>query len=233
MPTPSPIITPRNCAKSGIGEEVRQDRGEHRADADARRARRRSGRPIASTDPKATTRITTAKARPRASDCGSSNSAKAAPPSSTCRPSISGRSSCERLGDRRRPRPSRSPGISRSAKAILPASAPSVAIWGSAAGVVGAGERHPLPRARGRRPRGRARCSSLSQSKAGRRGRRRGRRRSRWTVVNSSVIARLDLGVVDPLLGAEHDRAGDARRRSRRTPRSSVSRPTCSRSRAA
>ena len=52
-----------------------------------------TGRPIASTDPKATMRMITAKARPMASELGSSNSAKMNPPSSTRRPSMSGTSS--------------------------------------------------------------------------------------------------------------------------------------------
>ena len=91
------------------------------------------GSPMASTEPNATTRITMAKARPSASDSGSSNSPKAAPPSSTCTPSISGKSSCSGSGDR--PASAQSvPGTSSEAKAILPASGPSVAICGSGVG---------------------------------------------------------------------------------------------------
>jgi hypothetical protein len=49
-----------------------------------------TGRPIASTEPKATMRMTMAKASPRISDDGSSNSAKAAPPTSSSTPGMSG-----------------------------------------------------------------------------------------------------------------------------------------------
>ncbi len=45
-----------------------------------------TGRPMARTDPKARIRMTMAKARPSTSELGSANSAKAAPPTSTCRP---------------------------------------------------------------------------------------------------------------------------------------------------
>ena len=48
------------------------------------------GRPIASTEPNASRRITTAKPRPSASDDGASNSAKTWPPSSMSVPSIDG-----------------------------------------------------------------------------------------------------------------------------------------------
>ena len=49
-----------------------------------------TGRPMASTEPNETIRITMAKARPMISLEGSSNSAKPCPPISTCRPSSSG-----------------------------------------------------------------------------------------------------------------------------------------------
>ena len=48
------------------------------------------GSPIASTEPKAMIRITIAKPIPSASDDGTSNSAKACPPSSIRKPSASG-----------------------------------------------------------------------------------------------------------------------------------------------
>ena len=51
------------------------------------------GRPMASTDPKATIRMTMANARPSSSAVGSSKSAKMNPPSSMVSPSISGDSS--------------------------------------------------------------------------------------------------------------------------------------------
>ena len=51
------------------------------------------GRPMASTEPNATIRMTIAKPTPSASDDGSSNSAKMNPPSSTRTPSISSTSS--------------------------------------------------------------------------------------------------------------------------------------------
>ena len=51
------------------------------------------GRPMASTDPKARTRMTMAKATPNSSELGGSNSPKMAPPSSIWTPSIVGRAS--------------------------------------------------------------------------------------------------------------------------------------------
>ena len=49
-----------------------------------------TGSPMASTEPKATMRMITAKARPNSSADGCSNSAKRKPPSSKRTPSISG-----------------------------------------------------------------------------------------------------------------------------------------------
>ena len=57
------------------------------------------GSPIARTEPKATTRITTAKARPSASDAGSSNSPKVGPAELDLHAVDLGKSSC-RVGDR-------------------------------------------------------------------------------------------------------------------------------------
>ena len=51
------------------------------------------GRPMASTEPKAMMRMMMANPRPSASDDGTSNSANAAPPTSTCSPSSSGMAS--------------------------------------------------------------------------------------------------------------------------------------------
>ena len=83
-------MPPRNGAKSGITS--RFDRIVTITEPAKMPARATpTGRPIASTDPKASTRITIANARPRASVEGSSNSPRAAPPSSTCRPSTVGR----------------------------------------------------------------------------------------------------------------------------------------------
>src|SRR5947208_2205895 len=69
MPTPSPIITPRKGAKSGIVS--RWDRIVTRTEPATMPASATPiGRPMASTEPKATTRITTANAMPSVADDG-------------------------------------------------------------------------------------------------------------------------------------------------------------------
>ncbi len=82
MPTPSPIMIPRNGAKSGM--VMRFERMVTITEPAAMPEMATPiGRPMASTEPKATTRITMAKARPRDSVEGSSNSPNAPPPIST------------------------------------------------------------------------------------------------------------------------------------------------------
>ena len=87
-----------------------------------------TGRPMASTDPKARIRMTMAKAMPRSSVDGSLNSAKIVPPSSTCRPSMTGASSWISLLISVARVNSMSSGSSTLANAIWPAASPCEAI---------------------------------------------------------------------------------------------------------
>ncbi len=92
MPTPRPIITPMKGAKSGTSIRwlARMTKAPPRP---MPKSATPTGRPMASTEPKATMRMMTAKASPNSSAEGCSNSAKRNPPSSTRSPSTSGRSS--------------------------------------------------------------------------------------------------------------------------------------------
>ena len=130
-----------------------------------------------------------AKARPSASDSGSSNSPKAAPPSSTCRPSISGRAWSGRRSARRRP--SRCRDLERG-EGDLAGSGPS---WRSAAsGAARRGWRGSSPPRR----RGLALDAPLVVAgSANGRGRRRGRR-DRLDVVNSCDIGASTSGSSTP-----------------------------------
>jgi hypothetical protein len=136
MPTPRPIITPNTVAKSGSVRifDIRPMRTTPMLMPPRATP---TGRPMASTDPKARMRMTMAKARPRTSELGSANSAKAAPPTSTWRPGTWGRSASISLVTAAVSSKEVLAGISSSAKAILPASAPSAAIWRSPPGAYG------------------------------------------------------------------------------------------------
>ena len=92
MPTPRPIITPMVEAKSGM-ETTCDSRPAIIVPLKIPARATPMGRPIASTEPKAMIRMMMAKPMPSASDDGTSNSAKAAPPSSIRRPSTSGMAS--------------------------------------------------------------------------------------------------------------------------------------------
>ena len=160
------------------------------------------GRPMASTEPKATTRITTAKARPRVSEEGSSNSPKALPPSSTWRPACVGSDVLEDAADRRRRPPSRRPGSRATRRRSCRPRCPSVAICGSGAGAYGLTRRMPSQGVEV----GRREVVALLVAEPGERGSvatstSPGRRRWRGELANSCSIARLDRGVVDALLG--------------------------------
>ena len=103
-----------------------------------------TGRPIASTDPNASTRITIANARPRASVEGSSNSPRAAPPSSTWTPSTVGQDLLQRATDRARLLPV----VAGDLEVGVRDQAGVVALRGDLAPrgvVVGARDRDPLP----------------------------------------------------------------------------------------
>ena len=93
-----------------------------------------TGSPMASTEPKATMRMITAKARPNSSADGCSNSAKRKPPSSTFTPSISGSSSriSSAMSDARVK--SMSSGRFTMANAMVPGASPCVEIWNSPPG---------------------------------------------------------------------------------------------------
>ena len=89
MPTPRPIIEPRIVANSGTDMTLLMSAMNAEPMPMPNRATP-MGRPMASTEPNATIRMTMANARPSASDEGVSNSAKSWPPASIRRPSISG-----------------------------------------------------------------------------------------------------------------------------------------------
>ncbi len=92
MPTPRPIIRPSWVAKSGMVMRL-ESRPTVMVPMPMPARATLMGRPMASTDPKARTRMTMAKATPSSSDDGGSNSPKMAPPSSICRPACSGMAS--------------------------------------------------------------------------------------------------------------------------------------------
>ena len=123
MPTPSPIMMPRNVAKSGIARTLLSRLMMATPMPMPNRATP-TGNPIARTEPNATIRMTIANARPRTSEDGSSNSAKMNPPSSTCSPSISGTPASISFAISVARGKSMSSGSSTLAYAILPASGP-------------------------------------------------------------------------------------------------------------
>ncbi len=92
MPTPRPIITPSTVAKSGMVNTLLSSATEM-PPMPMPNSDTPTGRPIASTEPKARIRMTMANANPRISDDGLSNSAKIWPPNSTSTPSIFGAAS--------------------------------------------------------------------------------------------------------------------------------------------
>ena len=136
MPTPSPIMMPRNLVNSGIAKTLLSSVTSV-VPMPIPNSATPTGRPMASTDPKARMRMTRANATPRISDEGSSNSARMIPPSSMRRPSMLGAAAriCLRISRARLA--SMSSGSSTLANATLPASAPLVAICWSPPGAYG------------------------------------------------------------------------------------------------
>ena len=62
MPTPRPIITPSVVVKSGIGQDVAEQRDDDATPVPMPASATPIGRPMASTEPKARIRMTMAKA---------------------------------------------------------------------------------------------------------------------------------------------------------------------------
>ena len=90
---PSPIITPMSGAKSGMVVMLLRRLTRPTAPVITPASAIPIGRPIASTDPKARISTTIANARPMSSVSGGASSARAAPPTSTRKPSTAGMSS--------------------------------------------------------------------------------------------------------------------------------------------
>ena len=179
------------------------------------------GSPMARTEPNATTRITMAKARPSASDSGSSNSPKAAPPSSTCTPSISGKSSWSGAAIGRGVGPVGARDLERGEGDLagLGALGGDLRLRGR---LVGADEGHPLPRLEvGGLERGALLVAEPVEGvevDVGVGG-------DRLDGGEELRHLRLDLGVVDALARRGTRSCRGCRRRSHRSPRSSTSRP--------
>ena len=136
MPTPRPIITPMNGAKSGTSMTwlARMTKAPPRPMPNSATP---TGSPMASTEPNATIRMTTANARPNSSAEGCSNSAKRKPPSSTRSPSTSGTSSRISSPMSAARVKSMSSGRLTVANAIVPGASPWVEIWNSPPGAYG------------------------------------------------------------------------------------------------
>ena len=98
MPTPRPIITASVVVKSGMDTTWLTSVMTMAPVAMPARAVP-TGRPMASTEPKATMRMKMAKARPSVSDEGGSNEPNMSPPNSICTPLIVRRRVLDLLAD--------------------------------------------------------------------------------------------------------------------------------------
>ena len=126
-------MTPTNGAKSGTSRRLLARMTRAPPSPMPKRATP-TGRPIASTDPKATIKMMMAKARPNSSAEGCSNSAKRNPPSSTRSPSTSGTSSRISSAISAARVKSMSSGRFTVANAMVPGSSPRVDTWNSPPG---------------------------------------------------------------------------------------------------